>query len=82
VGSPRTLVSGADSCADGVALFSLVVAAMAWVPRGPESAGQFMAWHLISSFGGCPNDFKSWRAVHQKGLSGGTNRPIVEKAAF
>ena len=39
VGSPRTLVSGADSCADGVALFSLVVAAMAWVPRGPESAG-------------------------------------------
>ena len=58
----------------------LDVASMAWAP-GPESAGKFMVER--SKIGmGSPNNFKFRRAAHQRVLSGGTNRPVVEEAAL
>ena len=57
----------------------LVVAAMAWVPRGPESAANLVVEQKLER--AAPNIFKSSRATLQKVLSGGTDRPIVEKTA-
>jgi hypothetical protein len=39
-------------------------------------------WWRGTKLGSPRTVFKFWRAAHQKVLSGGTNRPIVEKQLF
>ena len=55
-----------------------VVPSMAWVPPG---LGIYLdnLTEEDKTEEGAPNDFKLWRAARQKVISGGKNRPIVEK---